>query len=85
MEEKYELAMKPMTIGTLKNRIVMPPIATYQSTEDGQNHSLFYTIKQIYKDLETLSYMGFEVFLCCGERTKAGDWLLGAAGHRGDR
>ena len=38
MEEKYELAMKPMTIGnlTLKNRIVMPPIATYQSTEDGK-------------------------------------------------
>lgn len=38
MEEKYELAMKPMTIGnlTLKNHIVMPPIATYQSTEDGK-------------------------------------------------
>ena len=34
-----------------------------------------------YKDLETLSCMGFEVFLCCGERTKAGDWLLGAAGR----
>ena len=53
-----------------------------RSVEDlGQNHSLFYTIKQIYKDLETISCMGFEVFLCCGARTKAGDWLLGAAGR----
>lgn len=38
MEAKYKLSLKPIAIGNviLKNRIVMPPIATYQSTDDGK-------------------------------------------------
>ena len=38
MEAKYKLSLEPIAISNviLKNRIVMPPIATYQSTDDGK-------------------------------------------------
>lgn len=80
MEEKYELAMKPMTIGnlTLKNRIVMPPIATYQSTEDGKVTSKmleYYGMRATGSNLAMIitehSYIDIRIFAARRERTNS--------------
>ncbi|HCB93448.1 MAG TPA: hypothetical protein DEP57_06530 [Selenomonas sp.] len=45
------------------------------------NFSWFIQLNKYRKTSKPYHTMGFEVFLCCGEGTKAGDWLLGVAGR----